>query len=109
MDKHSPKLSCSLVFSCNISSSVLKIFITDGAGHEYLVLLLSARQSYSSVSDSSPLDLSDCSFGVLFPKFFLISITFCSQLAEKSSIRFIGGSVGSVAESVVIMAKYKQI
>ena len=47
------------------------------------VLLLSAGQSDSSVSDSSPLDLSDCSFRVLFPKYLQISIAFCSQLAEK--------------------------
>ena len=70
------------------------------------ILPLSARQSDSSVSDSSPLDLSDYSFWVLISKYFLISITFFSSW--ESSISFIGGSVGSVADSLVItMTKYK--
>ena len=38
-DELSPKLSCSLGFSCNISSSVEQIFIRDGAGHECLALV----------------------------------------------------------------------
>ena len=36
------------------------------------VLLLSTRQSDTSVSDSSPLDLSDWSFCVLFLKYTII-------------------------------------
>ena len=47
------------------------------------VLLLSARERDPSGSDSSPLDLSDCSFEFSFQNTSWISITFCSQLAEK--------------------------
>ncbi len=69
----------------------------------------SAWQGDSSVSDSSPLDLSDCSFWVLFPKYFLIPITFYSQLAKKVYHTIHGGSIGSVADSLVMITKYKQL